>query len=90
MLSGSGSIHSPNACFLSTYYVLPTVIAFKVKIMNKAEALGEEGSIKQTIAIWSERLGGKLREHRSLARMTALGSGWNTPTSKSTSWCKPA
>lgn len=33
----------PNTCFLSTYYVTPTAISFKVKIMNKAEALGEVG-----------------------------------------------
>lgn len=41
-LSGSGAIYSP-ARFLSTYYVTPTVISFKVKIMNKAEALWEVG-----------------------------------------------
>lgn len=60
-LDGSGSIYSPNKCFLSTYYVLLTVIAFKVKIMNKAETVGQAGApVKQAIAIWSERLvGGK-------------------------------
>lgn len=35
-------MYSPTR-FLSTYYVTPTVISFKVKIMNKAEALREVG-----------------------------------------------
>lgn len=77
-LGGSGSIYSPNKCFLSTYYVLLTVIAFKVKVMNKAEAVGEVGApVKQAIALWSERLvGGKsgnVGAWRSLSLSGALG-----------------
>lgn len=52
ILGGSGSIYSPNKYFLSTYYVLLTVIAFKGKIMNNGEAVGAVGTpVKQAIAI---------------------------------------
>lgn len=36
-LGGSRSAYSCNKCFLSIYYVPPTMIAFKIKIMKKAE-----------------------------------------------------
>lgn len=52
ILGRSGSIYSPNKYFLSTYYVLLTVIAFKGKIMNNGEAVGAVGTpVKQAIAI---------------------------------------
>lgn len=42
-LGGSRSVYSPSKCCLGTYYMPPTVRAFKDKITNKAEAVGEDG-----------------------------------------------